>query len=137
MRARIIAATWILALALPAVAADFMKAGKWEATVVIEAANATGTQVPPIVVVRCITPAEAADPKPAAPAEGDECAITDYKVDGRTVSWTLSCRSRNLVGRGSITYADETYAGSMELTVGDRVTTHRYSGKRLGECDTN
>lgn len=47
---------------------------------------------------QCITPADAGDPQKALPPQGrgnpGNCKISDYKTEGKTVSWSMACEGR-------------------------------------------
>jgi hypothetical protein len=47
---------------------------------------------------------------------GQECKVSDQKVNGNTVTWTLHCRAqeRTIEGHGKITYKGDHYDGMMD-----------------------
>src|ERR1051326_978977 len=93
-----------VALSLPLIApAGPMKAGKWEVTVEPPAGNRT--------VTRCVTQEESDHPK-APPKKNDECKIDNYKVDGNTVTFKVSCTSGATMD-GKTVYTGDTYNSEM------------------------
>ncbi|MEK7304070.1 MAG: DUF3617 family protein [Pseudomonadota bacterium] len=75
--------------------------------------------------------------------QGQECKVSDQKVNGNTVTWTMRCRAqeRTIEGQGKITYKGERYDGVMDAklisadyqspAVGYQYTMQ---GQRLGAC---
>jgi hypothetical protein len=75
--------------------------------------------------------------------QGQECKVSDQKVNGNTVTWTMRCRAqeRTIEGHGKITYKGDRYDGVMDAklistdgqgpAVGYRYTMQ---GERLGAC---
>ncbi|MEK7758067.1 MAG: DUF3617 family protein [Pseudomonadota bacterium] len=75
--------------------------------------------------------------------QGQECKVSDQKVNGNTVTWTMRCRAqeRMIEGQGKITYKGERYDGVMDAklisadyqspAVGYQYTMQ---GQRLGAC---
>ena len=96
--------------------------------------------MPPTTTKQCITPADAADPQKAMPPQGrgntGNCKVSDYKVEGNTVSWSMACEGRQtMTGKGLFTYERDTYTGTMTMDMQGRGTmTMKYTGKRLGDC---
>lgn len=75
--------------------------------------------------------------------QGQDCKISDQKVNGNTVTWTMRCKSREgtIEGQGKITYHGDRYDGLMEakLIATDNPgmpIRYRYEmkGERLGAC---
>jgi hypothetical protein len=75
--------------------------------------------------------------------QGQECKVSDQKVNGNTVTWTMRCRAqkRTIEGQGTITYKGERYDGVMnaKLVSSDNPGTpvsYQYTllGQRLGPC---
>jgi hypothetical protein len=74
---------------------------------------------------------------------GQECKVSDQKVSGNAVTWTMTCRAQERVieGQGKITYNGEHYDGVMnaKMISTDTPTTpvsYKYTmqGQRLGAC---
>jgi len=124
-----------LSLVVPASAADSpQKPGKWQIKMEMEIPGMP-VKMPPITTEICLTEEDLKDPQKAVPNDPKaKCTIGDYKVDGKTVSWTMDCPKQNMKGSGEITYTDNSYTGSMKMTVGEQEMKTKYSGKWLGEC---
>lgn len=121
------------ALALPAFAGP-QKAGKWQTTVKVEIPGMP-MQMPAITHEVCVTPEEAEKPQPPRSQRQQDCTISDYKIDGNTVSWKMTCPKSNMTGEGKMTYSGDSFEGLMKAKMGDQEVTTHYSGKRLGDCD--
>ena len=64
------------------------------------------------------------------------CKVSDYKVEGNTVSWTFKCEGKKgSSGQGSITYEENSYAGEITMDTDGQEMTMKMSGKRLGDCE--
>ena len=75
--------------------------------------------------------------------QGQDCKVSDQKVNGNTVTWTMRCRTqeRTIEGQGTITYKGERYDGEMntKLVSADNAgpaISYKYvmQGQRLGAC---
>ena len=93
-------------------------------------------------LTQCVTKEEAADPSKAIPrSESDEystnCKVSNYKVAGNKVTWSMTCQKDGVTGTGEFDYAGETYTGRMTIQSmnGKGQPVKRfYTGKRLGDC---
>ena len=133
----------VCAFALPSFAAHPQKPGRWEITQEIDMPGAP-MKIPPTTRTVCVTKEdieknpEGTIPKPRKRGgdERSDCKISDYKVDGNTVSWSMKCEGENPVtGSGKMTYEKESFKGvtEMHMSRGDFKVT--MSGKYLGgEC---
>jgi hypothetical protein len=75
--------------------------------------------------------------------QGQECKISDQKVNGNSVTWTMRCyaQERTIEGQGKITYKGDRYDGVMDAKLisndnsGPSVR-YKYTmqGQRLGVC---
>ena len=126
----------VCSLVVPAFAAGPAKAGKWQTTMEM---NMEGMpmKMPPVTVTHCITKEQAENAESAIPKSQKDsgCTFSDVKVDGNTVTWKMACEKQQMTGTGSVTYASDTYVGSMDMKAGDREMHMKYSGKYLGACD--
>ena len=134
----------LTAVALSAVAhaaAPNMKEGLWEITMKMEMPGMPGG-MPPQVMQQCLTKKDLEDPRKTAPGgdPGDSrCQMTDYKMQGNTATWNMSCKGEGAMkGSGSFTYSGTSYTGTNRMTMTEggntqTMTTH-YSGRHLGEC---
>jgi hypothetical protein len=116
--------------------------GRWEIKTEIDMPGMP-QGMPPMTSIQCITPEQAKDPQKAMPQGGrgrggrgatDDCKLSDYKVDGNKVSWSMKCDAQQMSGTGEFVYAGDTYTGTMKMDRGGQAMTMKYSGKRLGDC---
>jgi len=121
------------ALALPMFAGP-MKAGKWSMTIQTEMPGMP-MKMPPVTVETCVTPEQAEHPEPPKQRANSDCKISDYKLDGNTVTWKMVCAKQNMTGDGKITYSGESYTGEMHMLMGEHEMSAKYTGKRVGDCD--
>ena len=75
--------------------------------------------------------------------QGQNCKVSDQKVNGNTVTWTMRCRAQERIieGHGKITYNGDRYDGVMDAklistdsqapAVGYKYTMQ---GQRVGAC---
>ena len=134
----ILASLLVLAVVFPAAAADNpAKPGKWQIKMEMEIPNMP-VKMPPVNWEVCLTEEDLKDPAKSVPGNDPkrktDCTVADYKVDGKTVTWTVDCPKQNTKGEGEITYDDDSYRGTMLMTVGEQEMNVKYSGKWLGEC---
>lgn len=134
----VFAALVALALVVPASAADSpQKPGKWQIKMEMEMPGMP-VKLPPVNWDVCLTEEDLKDPSKAVPGNDPkkktDCKVSDYKVDGKTVTWAVECPKQNTKGVGEVTYDDNSYTGSMDMTVGEQEMKMKYSGKWLGEC---
>lgn len=123
--------------ALPLAAASPQKAGRWETTVEMEMPGVE-MKMPPMTTAVCLTKADLDNPQKALPKLGESgCSVTDYKVSGNTATWSMKCDTGqgSLTGKGTITYSDDAYTGSMDLKMADQPMHAKLSGKYKGDCD--
>ena len=111
-----------------------MKPGKWQVTVttVISGIEAA---IPPTTLTECVTSDDAANPQPPETGQGSDCKVSDYKISGNTITWSVSCPNEKLTGSGSMTFSGDSYTGTTKMKVGDTDITQKLTGTRLGDCD--
>jgi hypothetical protein len=110
--------------------------GRWQVTIEMQMAGMT---MPPQTATQCITPEDANDPQKAMPQGGrgnpaTDCKISNYKVDGNKVTWSMACARDKMSGSGEFLYSGDTYTGTMKMNAEGQEMTMKYSGKRLGDC---
>jgi hypothetical protein len=117
-----------------------IRPGRWETSMQMEMAGSP-VQLPPMKTTRCVTPAEAKDPSSlqADPAGGrggkSDCKVSDQKMSGNTISWKVTCSSpQAMTGTGEMTFADDTYTGTMKMNMAQGAMSMKMEGKRLGDC---
>lgn len=110
-----------------------MKEGLWEITIKTEM---PGMEMPPMKHTQCLTKKDFVPQGPQQP--GQECKITETKVVGNTVTWTMQCKTQGgtMKGTGKMTYSGGSFEGTMIMSMPQanmKITTHM-SGKRIGDC---
>ena len=90
-----------------------MKEGLWEITV---KTKMPGMEMPPMKHTQCITKN---DLVPQSSQPGQECKITETKVIGNTVTWTMQCKTQGgeMKGTGKITYSGDSFKGTMIMSM--------------------
>jgi len=110
-----------------------MQEGLWEITTKTQM---PGMEMPPTKHTQCLTKN---DLVPQGSQPGQECEITDIKMDGNTVSWTMLCKGQGgeVRGTGKITYNGDGFTGIMKITMPQAnmdMTSHIH-GRRIGDCN--
>ena len=110
------------------------KDGNWEVTMRVEIEGTPAT--PPKTVTQCVSKEDVADPqKPLLGRASGNCAVSDHKVEGNKVSWSMKCEPPEaMTGTGEIVYGDDEYTGSLKIVREGRTINMKYAGKRLGDC---
>lgn len=130
--------TLVLALAVSAFAQPKhpMKPGKWQVNMQMEMPGMP-FKMPPVSKTTCVTAEQLEkDPQSTIPKDKkSDCKVSDYELDGNTVTWTMTCPKDNMTGEGTLTFSEEKYTGSMNMKMGEQEMLMKYTGKRLGECD--
>ena len=122
----------ILAAAASA-SAQAMQPGLWETTSRMEMA---GMAMPPMTVQQCLRDASPESVVPQMP----NCAVTGRSATGNTVRWSVRCQEGGMImtGNGEMTLRGTTSEGTLQLTFDEggqrQQMTHRYSGRRIGNC---
>ena len=133
--------TALLGLSIAAFAQSVRRDGKWEIKMEMDMPGMPAG-MPPITTTSCITPEEAADPQKMAPPMGrggrgaGNCTVSDYKVDGHKVTYSVKCEGQQpMSGKGEFIYEADSYTGQMVMEMSGRGTmTMKHSAKRLGDC---
>lgn len=111
-----------------------MKEGKWEITSTVEMKGMPAGMMKPQTFTTCLKQTDYV-PKNA---DQKDCTMKDVNVSGSTVSWEAVCKDSS--GKGTITYAGDTYDGTMEMTMKeggkDMNMKMTMKGKHIGPCDT-
>ncbi len=118
------------------------KPGNWHLTVTTEMPGLPVTP-PPQSFDKCITPAEAADPKQSIKEQNKDCDPADVKIAGNKVTYKLVCHKHGgtQTGAGEIVYSGDAYTGTMTVEMNDprggggkmKIIQH-ISGQRTGDC---
>lgn len=110
------------------------KPGKWQIAMEMDVPGMP-MKMKPIITDVCLTEADLADPEKAVPKDAkSDCKVSDYRVKGNTVSWTMDCPSQKMTGTGEATYTGDTYTGRMKMKMPDQEMSMKYTGKWLGTC---
>ena len=131
----VLAALIALTAVLPVSAGDHpQKPGKWKVSMQMDMPGMP-IKMPPVNVEVCLTEEDLKDPQKVVPTDPkSDCKIGDYKIDGKTASWSVSCPKQNMTGKGEMTFSDESYSGWMKMKVGEQEMNTKYTGKWLGTC---
>ena len=110
-----------------------MNEGKWEITSTVEMKGMPAGMMQPQTFTACLKQTDYV-PKNA---DQKDCTMKNVNVSGNTVSWEAVCKDSS--GKGTITYAGDTYDGMMEMTMkeGGKDTSMKMTmkGKHIGPCD--
>ncbi len=123
--------------------ATLAKAGLWETSATIETAGSNSTRT--VVSRACFSAEDAANAQRLTPPQhefGMQCQNRDAKADGKTVTWQITCTSKNgnLAGTGKMMLSGDGYLGVASLESskpGSKASTkvsQRLSGKWIGPC---
>ena len=123
-----------------AAAPDF-KEGQWDVNYRMEVVGMP-FPIPPITTKKtlCMTKDNLV---PNLAQEGQECKVSDQKVNANTVTWTMHCQTKEgkVEGKGKITYKGERYDGAMDAQListanPDMPIRYKYTmdGQRVGAC---
>lgn len=135
--------TLVIGLALIATASataqtNPMRPGRWEVTMQMEMPGMP-MAMPAMKNTRCVTQQDIDSPGrglPSGPEKNpNECKVSDYKVSGSTVTWTMACTGQpSMTGTGELRFTGDAYEGLVKMTMDQQQMTMKMSGKRLGDC---
>ena len=123
----------VCALAAPTFAGP-MKAGKYQITVQMQMAG-MDAKMPPMTIEKCVTQEEADNPQPPKIKNSDDCKVSDYKLDGKTMTWKVACEKMKATGEGKMTFDGDGWTGESHIKMQDHEMTQTMSGKRVGDCE--
>lgn len=110
------------------------KPGKWKVTVQMEMPGMP-MKMPAVTSEACVTEQDLASPDKAVPSDPkSKCTVSDYKVNGNTVTWSMTCPDEQMTGTGEMTYATDAYTGTMKMKMGEQQMTQKSTGKWMGPC---
>ena len=112
-----------------------IREGKWEITAKTKVPGAP-MDLPAVTQTQCLTDK---DYVPQSLPSGQECEITESKVIGNTVTWTIKGKGQHgqMKGTGKLTYKGDTFEGEQIVSMageGMEITT-KITGRRIGACD--
>jgi hypothetical protein len=113
-----------------------MNPGKWTVDVTVTVENAP-IKLPPKSITQCVTPEQAANPVPLEDSGDGQCKMSNYKIDGKVVTWSVYCDKQKMSGHGSITFASDgdSYEGVVAMTSESVKLNQTLRGKRVGDCE--
>lgn len=107
-----------------------MNPGLWE---ISSQVKMPGMDMPASTTTQCITKDSLV---PQANSGQGQCEITDVRIQGDTVSWSISCDGQGgvITGTGESTYYGDTFEGTSRMRTQGMDITTTMSGKRIGDC---
>ncbi|MFC1886436.1 DUF3617 domain-containing protein [Thermodesulfobacteriota bacterium] len=108
------------------------KPGKWEITTDMEMAG--GMKMPSHTSTQCMTKNNIV---PQNTQPGQECVVTETKITGNTITWTMECKGRqgDMKGVGKITYNNDNFNGEMTMSMANMKIISKMKGHRIGDCE--
>ncbi len=134
MKLTFVATALVFAFAARSSADPLMEPGNWTTTVTVTVENAP-IELPPKTITQCVTPEQAANPVPPEDSGDGECRMSNFKIDGNVVTWSVYCAKQKMSGNGSITYAGDSYEGVVRMKSDQIKLKQTLSGKRVGDCE--
>ena len=117
----------------PAIASVNMNEGQWEITTTVDMPGMPAMAKKPHAFTTCLSKS---DYVPKSNTEKNDCKMLDQKIEGNTVSWSVACKESS--GKGTVTYAGDSYTGFMESTMKaegkEMMVKMKMDGKRIGAC---
>ncbi|MET0168049.1 MAG: DUF3617 family protein [Vicinamibacterales bacterium] len=112
-----------------------MRPGRWEITAQMEMPGMP-MQMPPMKNAQCVTQQQIDSPTRGLPQGPDskDCKVSDYKVSGNTITWTMACPSQQMTGSGELKFDGDTYAGLVKIIAQGKEMNMKFNGKRVGDC---
>ena len=118
-----------------------MHEGLWEFTTKMEMPGMP-MQMPARKHTQCLTKKNMLKTMvPKEQDQGEECKITDQKISGNTVTWTMKCKGEDAMEvTGKTTYHGDTFEGTITMIPnnpeeGKMKMINHISGRRIGECN--
>ena len=131
-----LAAAALTLWALPTFAASPQKPGNWQVSMEMDAPDMP-MKMPPMTFSHCVTQEDVDNPDRAVPKgkQNSNCKVSDFKTEGKTISWTVKCEGKDPVtGNGEITFDGDSYTGWSKMHMQGQDMTMKWTGKRLGDC---
>jgi len=119
-----------------------MKPGMWEITTTMEVPGMP-MAIPPTTRTQCYAKKDVDDPKKVAPnasRKDENCALTDHKVTGNKVTWSVQCQGKRAgSGTGEMVLKGDSYEGTIKMNShdprrGEMQMTQHIKGRRVGDC---
>lgn len=116
-----------------AFAADTIREGYWEITSQSEMPGMP-MKLPPSTMRHCYTKEDVKDQKRVINRDKN-CTLTDYKVSGNKVTWTMKCTGEQAgTFSGETVFSADAYNSIMKMNTQGHTMTVKVKGKRIGEC---
>ncbi len=113
-------------------ASGVINPGKWQLTI----HTTEPIDSPPMTNVTCVTPDAIAKIGPPVSNATDECkASAGVLTPSGVLSYTINCPHLGRKTTVKITFAGNTYSGTMTMENSDHVVKQTIEGVRLGDCD--
>lgn len=140
---KVLSALFFVSILVGAAQAQQLEAGQWR--VMTTQLGEGPVAAPPQIKMRCLTPAEVADPAktftPEVSTVNATCERTEYVLEGNFLKWRLQCRGQiDMDVAGQFIFESPTRYSAMiatKATVMERVvqsTLSTIDGQRVGEC---
>ncbi len=111
-----------------------MKPGKWQITMEMDMPGMP-MKMNPVTMDQCLTEADVADPQKAVPKDPkSDCKVSDYKLTGKSATWSLDCPAQKMKGTGEATYTGDTFTMATKMKTEEQEMSVKYTGKWLGTC---
>lgn len=126
--------TLIVAFPMALVGAEpNIKYGQWETTIETEMVGIPMKQ-PAVTHTQCLTK-ETLVPDNSPP--NSECKMVEKKILGNTATWRMECDGDQGPAEmtGKITYAGDTFEGTIKINTQGVTMIQTLSGKYLGDCN--
>ena len=109
--------------------------GEWEITKIMTI-QAMGMALPSKQYTQCLTKKNLI---PYKSQSGEECKISQTKVTGNTVTWTMQCsggHGGDMKGSGKITYSGSSFKGKVDFKGAQPNSgmVSQISAQRIGDC---
>jgi len=116
-----------------ALAAEGIRDGLWEIISQPEIPG-MGMKLPASTLKQCYTKEDAKNYKKFIAIDKD-CSITNYKVSGNKITWSMKCTGENAgTASGETMFSSNNFASSMQMKSDGEVMTVKVKGRRIGHC---
>jgi len=114
-------------------AADSIREGYWEVSSQSEMPGMP-MKLPVTTIKHCYTKEDVKDHKSVINRDKN-CTLTDYKVSGNKVTWTMKCTGESAgTFSGETVFSADAYSSVMKMNAQGHNMTVKVKGKRIGEC---
>ncbi len=135
-RRRLAAATLFMIGSLPVLAADPPTAATGDLWEVTSQMSMEGLPMKMPAQKTKVCAAKDWKQPPAAANPRQQCQRSDFKLEGNKASWTETCESPAMTGKGEITRdGADAYAGTLKYSSADGNMTINLTGHRIDSCE--